>query len=88
MPNTHYWKENISTLPTKTVRITAPISTGLLKWGSSSFSDASILMQNVVAGPPIRNDVRKRDDASWPKTNLPPHRNFWHEEKVYQKIVY
>jgi len=37
-------------------------------------------MQNVIAGPPIRNDVRKRDDASWPKTNLPPHRNFWQQK--------
>lgn len=35
-----------------------------------------VLIQNVKAGAPIRNVDRRTDEASGPKTNLPPHKNF------------
>lgn len=38
-------------------------------------------MQNVSAGHPIKKLVRNSDAASWPKTILPPHKNFCQEEK-------
>lgn len=43
-------------------------------------------MQNDIAGPPIRIVVKIRDDASWPKTTLPPKRNFCHEKQALSEI--
>lgn len=40
-----------------------------------------ILTKNITAGPRIKMVDRYRDDASGPKINLPPHRNFWKKRK-------
>lgn len=51
-------------LPTKAVRSTATMSTGMTKLGFSSLIFKAIFMQNVIAGPPIRKEVRNNDPAS------------------------
>lgn len=44
----------------------------------------NIFKQNAIAGPPIIIDVKTKDDASGPKINLPPHKNFWDHRKQKQ----
>lgn len=54
---------------------------GLMVRGSAIL--VYILTKNITAGPRIKIVDRYRDDASGPKINLPPHRNFCKEnEKI------